>query len=265
MQSEYKLQLGTIEDNLDSVKAEIEQRTNELSGTIVTPENIMDSKKFLAEIRKEKKELDDVRKEIKKAWMKPFEVFEKKVKAVVALYDVPINAIDQQLKQYEEARKADKLENVKYMYNENIPPELVDYLPFDKVFNPRWLNASTSGKAIIDDLQTAVIDMRGKIDAVKSIESKWEAKGLETLAETGDLKSAIQIMKNMQEQAEYIMELERVAVESVAEVQDSFVDDVPTFIPSNGPLVFYSVDVPCELEREFIDFCNSHHIGFERM
>lgn len=68
---EVKNNIGTIEDNLDVVEASIQQKLAEYAQVVITKDSIQDGKELLADIRKEKKSLDDERKAIKKAWMKP--------------------------------------------------------------------------------------------------------------------------------------------------------------------------------------------------
>ena len=85
--------LGTIEDNLQEVEASIRAKVKEYHNIVVTEETIQDGKKILADIRKEKEGLEQERKTIKKAWMKPYEAFEKRAKEIIALYDEPVQII----------------------------------------------------------------------------------------------------------------------------------------------------------------------------
>lgn len=82
---QVKGNVGTIEDNLDAVEASIREKAAEYSAVVVTEDNIADGKKFLADIRKEKKTLDDERKAIKSRWMAPYDAFEKRAKQIIAL------------------------------------------------------------------------------------------------------------------------------------------------------------------------------------
>ena len=88
-----KNNIGTIEDNLDVVEASIQQKLSEYAQVVITKDSIQDGKELLADIRKEKKSLDDERKAIKKAWMKPYEAFEARAKKIIDLYDEPVKLI----------------------------------------------------------------------------------------------------------------------------------------------------------------------------
>ena len=100
--------LGEIQQNLKEVAASVRKYCDDFKGVVVTEDTVADGKQMLANIRKEKKYLDDQRKEIKKAWNAPYLEFEKQVKEVTALYDEPINMINGQIQELEEQRKAKK-------------------------------------------------------------------------------------------------------------------------------------------------------------
>lgn len=95
--------IGTIEDNLEAVEFSIMQKVSEYSAMVFTEETRKDGKRFLADIRKEKKLLDDERKMIKAEWMKPYNDFENRAKQIIDLYDEPIEIISNQLKEFEKS------------------------------------------------------------------------------------------------------------------------------------------------------------------
>ena len=102
---QVKGNVGTIEDNLDAVELCIREKVQEYSMMVITEDSVKNGKKFLADIRKEKKALDDDRKAIKERWMAPYEAFEKRAKQIISLYDEPVNVINGQLAEYEEKRR----------------------------------------------------------------------------------------------------------------------------------------------------------------
>ena len=103
--------IGTIEDNLDAVELSIRERVQEYAAVVVTEDTVKDGKEFLADIRKEKKTLDDERKAIKSRWMAPYEEFEKRAKRIIGLYDEPVKMINGQLAEFEEQRRISIISN----------------------------------------------------------------------------------------------------------------------------------------------------------
>jgi len=120
--------IGTINDNLDMVEASIREKVEEYKKVVVTESTIKDSRQFLADIRKEKQLLDDERKSIKKAWMAPYDAFEKRVKKIIGLYDEPVDAINSQLEEHDRKRREEKSIEIKNIYN-IVKGSLEEWLP----------------------------------------------------------------------------------------------------------------------------------------
>ena len=144
---QVKGNVGTIEDNLDLVELSIREKVQEYAAVVVTEDSVKDGKRFLADIRKEKKALDDERKAIKTQWMAPYEAFEKRAKQIIALYDEPVKIINDQLAEFEEQRKAMKRQEIEAAYD-FVKGDLADWLPLDRIYNPKWENATYSAKKV---------------------------------------------------------------------------------------------------------------------
>lgn len=187
--------IGTIKDNLDTVEASIREKVEEYKKTVVTEDTIKDSKQFLADIRKEKQSLDDERKSIKKAWMVPYDDFEKRVKKIISLYDEPVNAINGQLEEYDRQRREKKRVEIKDIYNV-VKGDMEEWLPFERIYNPKWENATYSVKKIKEDIEALFGQLKLSISTIKSASSEFEEEGLAVLKQTGDLQAAFVEMNN---------------------------------------------------------------------
>lgn len=204
--------IGTIEDNLDAVELSIREKVQEYTAVVVTEDTIKDGKKFLADIRKEKKALDDERKAIKSQWMAPYEEFEKRAKRIIGLYDEPVRIINTQLAEFEEQRRAVKRQEIAAAYD-SVKGELADWLPLDKIYNPKWENATYSAKKIREDMELIFGQMKVSISTIKSMESEFEQDALRVLKETGSLQSAVAKINELQKQKERFMEQARAEAE----------------------------------------------------
>lgn len=196
--------LGTISSNLDAVEESIKAYVAEYENYVVSQDSVADSKKLLADIRKQKKALDDERKQIKKDWNAPYAAFEKRANEVIALYDKPINLINSQLSQFEEDRKAKKKEEIISIYNES-KGELEEYAPLERIYNSKWENAGTSTKSIREDIQLEFDKVAMEISTIKSMESKYEDKGLEEYKRTHSMQAAIQCMNDYRKKEEEVL------------------------------------------------------------
>lgn len=211
-----KNNIGTIEDNLDVVEASIQQKLSEYAQVVITKDSIQDGKELLADIRKEKKSLDDERKAIKKAWMKPYEAFEARAKKIIDLYDEPVKLIHSQLETYEEDRKAAKRNDIKKIYEfvvkENA--ELADWLPLEKIYDTKWENATCKDKTIREAMEMAFSQIKVSISTIQSMQSAWEEDALNVLKDTGSLQLAIEKINLLTKQAARIEEAKKAQEEA---------------------------------------------------
>lgn len=205
---QVKGNVGTIEDNLDLVELSIREKVQEYAAVVVTEDSVKDGKRFLADIRKEKKALDDERKAIKTQWMAPYDAFEKRAKQIIALYDEPVKIINDQLTEFEEQRKAMKRQEIEAAYD-FVKGDLADWLSLDRIYNPKWENATYSAKKVREDMELIFDQMKVSISTIKSMKSEFEADALRVLKETGSLQNAIAEINELQKQKERFMEQAR--------------------------------------------------------
>lgn len=205
---QVKGNVGTIEDNLDLVELSIREKVQEYAAVVVTEDSVKDGKRFLADIRKEKKALDDERKAIKTQWMAPYDAFEKRAKQIIALYDEPVKIINDQLTEFEEQRKAMKRQEIEAAYD-FVKGDLADWLPLDRIYNPKWENATYFAKKVREDMELIFDQMKVSISTIKSMKSEFEADALRVLKETGSLQNAIAEINELQKQKERFMEQAR--------------------------------------------------------
>lgn len=155
--NEYQLP-EKISFNFEEMKQELTNKTSMYETMVYTEEQIKDAKNDRASLNKLKNTMNDERKALEKEYMKPFNVFKAQVNEIISIIDKPIQAIDTQIKGYEEKQKQEKLEKIDdYMkqVEANLPEKI--RIPFD----PKWLNASVSMKSV----QTAIDDAADKIKA----------------------------------------------------------------------------------------------------
>lgn len=142
---------ATISANFEDVKAGLENMMQAYN-VEVTEDNIPERKKDVATLRKMKAAIEDKRKAVKKDYEKPLKEFEDKVKDLTKIIDGGIKHINDQLDTYEVKRIATKQEVINRVYAENIGG-FEEYLPLNKVMDPRWSNKTCSEKEIAADIQ----------------------------------------------------------------------------------------------------------------
>ncbi len=214
---------GTIEDNLDAVEQSIRERMQEYATVVITEDTVGDGKKLLADIRKEKKVLDDKRKEVKRRWLEPYEAFEKRIKAIEGCYASAEGEISAQLDIFEGQRREAKRQRIEEIYNE-VKGELEEWVPLERIYDKRWENATCTDAKIREDMTLAFGQMELSISTIKSMLSEFEADALYTLMDTGSLKDALEKIADLNKQkarfATAAQEPENVAQEPENAVQE---------------------------------------------
>ena len=171
-EGKFLQKIGWNKEQIMNAVAEI---TKQYTGLTYTEEQMQDAKKDRATLNAMRKDISDRRIQVKKALMAPYEAFEAEVKEVVAMIDEPIAMIDEQLLAYEEKVKEDKKQELISYFKENIG-ELEDVLTFDMIFNPKWLNKTTSLKLCKEEIFKEISRTDTDLRAIETmIEEKYRA------------------------------------------------------------------------------------------
>lgn len=178
--------------NFEELKAELEERLEYYNRIVITEDTIKEGKADRAKLNKLLTAIDTRRKDIKKACMAPYNAFEAKIKELTALISAPIAAIDGQLATYEEQRIEEKRQQIAEAYAAIVPEEIRDIIPMESIFNPGWLNATTSMKAVEADLQERVKRTNADMMALNVVEPEYALAVREVYIRTLDIEKAMQ-------------------------------------------------------------------------
>lgn len=199
---------GKISFNYDETKAFLEEKMAGYDGAFFADDSMKYAKAEVAFLRKLKTQMDDERKKVKRAWMAPYDEFKVKVDELLLLVDKPITLIDGQVKDYERRKKEEKKELCRGIY-EKEADGMEEYLPFDRVFNERWLNATMPAKTIGEEIQNIVQTTKAQVDAIKMMDSEATGKALELYKNTLNMAEALAYINRYEAQKKEIMEQER--------------------------------------------------------
>lgn len=158
------LNLSAVVFNKAEMAAAIATINDRYKGLVVTDK--AEAKRDRAEVNKLLKQIDDARKSIKKQYEAPLKAFEADIKELVEPLKASGEAIDQQIKAIEERERQDKLEQLKAAYNGGVLG-----IPFDMVFEPRYLNASVTVKKAVDEMTVKAAAKHEDIDAIEALNS----------------------------------------------------------------------------------------------
>lgn len=183
--------LPVIGFNYDELKAELAERLQHYNGLVVTEDTIKDAKTDRANLNKLRAAIDTRRKEVKKAYMVPYNNFEAQCKELTALIDEPIKVIDDQLSEFDERRKQEKLTQVRDEYESLIPEAQKGIIPFDRIFDKRWLNSTMSILKVQDALRDWSKRVGADLIAMDAVDQEYRAAVRQKYIETLDIQKAI--------------------------------------------------------------------------
>lgn len=197
--------VNVIEFNYDELNNWIVEQVEQYKGLTYTDETIKNAKEDRAKLNKFRENIDNARKDVKKRYLEPYNNFEEKVKTLLALIEEPAKAIDVQVKAYEENKKVEKRAEIEAFYNAVIG-DLASLLTLDKIFNSKWLNATTSIKSVQTEIEQIIAKVKFDLATIKDLKSEWELTLIDTYLNTLDVAAALREKTRLEERKKAIME-----------------------------------------------------------
>ena len=194
-----------ISFNYEEIKSEVAEKVKHYANLVYTEDQIKDAKSDRATLNKFVKALEDKRKEIKKQCLEPYEKFEAQMKEIIAIVNEPIAMIDNQVKEYEELKKSEKLANIQAYFDEK---NTYDFLKLDDIMNHKWLNASVSMKSIQEAIDERLLQIAKDIATLSTL-PEFGFEATEVYKTTLDVNKAINEAKRMSDIAKAKAEAEK--------------------------------------------------------
>lgn len=220
-----------IKANFEEMEGDLRQMMSAYEGLEVSEETEKERKADLATLRKIKGAIDAERKRVKKEYNKPLEAFEKKAKALTGIIDKTIDSINADLLTIDTQRIQKKREEERRLYDENIGG-FMEYLPFDAIHKPQWDNKTYSEKAIIIDIQEAVMSVKSDIQTILAMNSEFEEEILRTYKANGN--SLVLAMQRESQMRSAMQMAEKKAAEASQRSAETAQVQTPTEVPQNA-------------------------------
>lgn len=183
-----------------SLKAELQAYLSEYAGLVYTDETIKDAKKERTTLNRAKKVVEDARKAYKERCLEPYEAIEPQIKELTGLIEERRQQIDETVKEYEGRQKEAKEKEVRE-YFERVAGSLgpdADRI-WQKVFDPKWTNASTSAAKYRDEIQIAVASAARDLEGIKGLDSPFGDTLREVYLETRSMDAVLQKNEELKE------------------------------------------------------------------
>jgi len=221
-----------ISFNFEELKNELQVKTDQYTKLVYTDDNIKTAKEDRADLNRLKKALNDERLRLQREYMKPFEGFKKQVDEIIGIIDRPVLAIDRQIKEYEAIKQDEKRAAIESMFKDMLFPEFVKL--DQKIFDPRWLNATVSMKQIEESLLKTKEDIIKNCQTLAGLPSYSHEAVIyyqRTLDVTGALAKVRELSeieaakKKMQEEERHLVPMP--GAERLAELKTEYPTEIP--------------------------------------
>ena len=148
-----KLKPAEVEFNFEEIEKELETRLKKYKGLTFTEVQATECRNTIAELRKVKNGINRFRIDTKKKLTEPITVFEDKCKALVTKIDEAVKPLSEQLQEFDERQRQEKLQKVEQIKQQVIEDlQLVEEVANELVIEDRFLNKSTTLKSIEEAL-----------------------------------------------------------------------------------------------------------------
>lgn len=196
---EVEQSTGIIRGNFEEIKKEIAERMSEYDGAIFTEKSKTLGKVIIADLRKQKKEIDDTRKEVKSMWLMPYNDFETKIKELQQLIDAPIELIDRQIKEMEEQRIEKKKAAIREAYDA-MSRQAEFAPPLQRIYDTKWENATVKMPTIENLMAESLSEINADLLSIKNMKSESVPEAVEMYKKDFNLAKAITYINNYETQ-----------------------------------------------------------------
>jgi hypothetical protein len=199
MYMELKVNEVTIPEkisfNYEELKAELTEKVAFYETLVYTDDQVKDAKADRATLNKLKKTLNDERIRREKEYMQPFNEFKAQVNEIIGIIDKPIAVIDKQVKEFEDQKKANKQKDIEELF---ASIGFQSFVTLDKIWDPKWLNASVSMKSIEEQMKAKMYEIGNGVFTLSRL-PEFGFEATEVFRQTLDINKAISEAKRMSE------------------------------------------------------------------
>lgn len=159
------LETGAICFNKEEIKTKLAEQLKKYENLVIADESqVADFKKTRASLNATAKIIDAERLRIKKEYCIPLVQFESDVKELIEMINKVNLNIDSQIKYFENKKKEEKTREI-----EDIMSSL-SILPYkNRIWNDKWLNATTSIKSITEELEGWKEKISTELETLKTL------------------------------------------------------------------------------------------------
>ena len=214
-------QLPIIEEQLQTLKAEIEARVSTALAMECTDKTLKEVKQMRTSLRKELDEFEQRRKDVKAKIEAPYKAFEEIYKECVSnAYKNADAELKRKIDSVEAIRRAEKLKKAKEYAEELKQATGLFWLDTDRIIPPVTLSVSV--KSLIDKVSQTIDNIKNDVDCIDDAEILAEYQKTLNFAQAQkavkERREAIERAKQQAEQTQKQDEIQRQAESRIDEI-----------------------------------------------
>lgn len=190
---------GLAIENYSALVAYAKEQTAVYAGLVVEENAIAGAKRDTADLRKQAKEADRIRIDLKKANEARIREVSDQLLNVAAIFNGAADSIDKQVKVFEQKAKDEKLKTIEAFFDSLPHSELV---LFSMVFDSKMLNKTVAMSNIEEVIKEKVKTIETNVAVIKGLKHQFETEMLDTYLQTLDIGRAIQHGDALKDRAE---------------------------------------------------------------
>lgn len=169
--------LPPVEWNYEAVKQWVSDGLAAYEGRVYTEDTVAEAKRDRANLNKLSKAIEDKRKELKSVYLTPYNSFEAQAKELVAMIKKQSDAIDAQVKAYDQKRRDEKLEKIKTELYAPMIGDLAELVSYQRLHDPKWLNVTVGMAAISEALSAKIESIAAGLATLDKLELPEDVAG----------------------------------------------------------------------------------------
>lgn len=185
--------------NNEELMAQVKELLVQYDNTVYDESNITQAKEDRARLNKFADALNSERLAIKKRYVAPLDKFTAEVNEVVGAVKSASMRIDAVVTEYDAKKRAEKRRKVQEHYDVAIG-DLRDCVPYERLEDTRWYNASVSLKSATTEIDVALERIRNELIAIDALQSPDDAQIKAYYFRTLSLAQALQENERLKEE-----------------------------------------------------------------
>lgn len=165
--------LGTLKTNAEQIRDLVKKAASQYKAENYNEDNVDVAKADKTKLNKAKKALNDERIKLEKAFNAPFEEFKSIVNETIGYINDAVGQIDVVIKDVDEKAKKQKREECEKIAEKCGIEECG--IKLDLIWNDKWLNKTTSLKAVEKEINERISQFKADLETLKSFAEDYDA------------------------------------------------------------------------------------------